>query len=669
MPPNQPKYWAQGTNEQIAAAVPNLKGQYWQALERRGVLTLQRLIYAQSFGISSSGRGNRQMMQFCGQQASFIRFRVARARALTKRRMFSAMGERPSFGTQALNSDTKSMAQVGIAKSMIDYVFRRAGGEDAYYLAMESAMYLGSGFVWHRWDPDAGDVVPYQAEVGKFPDGSPITEQQDKLSGLPEYSALYPWQVTLPIYDRSNKPPWVIVHEVRDKNELLALNPDLDDAVNAPASMTIAGQMPFAYDVQLASGDYTIVDHVYIANSRAVPGGKYVCCVGGKVLFGIQSPLAQGVPVVPIRPSLYFGTNVSYPESADQLAIDEMRDMLLSNAANSYARFGNQNLYGPPIQDSGIDLSSIAQGGRYIPIQDMRDIPKAVQWAALPEGFSTMMGTLTELQNDVSGQNPTSLGDPGREISGVAMQTLINQARRFGSADERAYNVALERGGEITLELVRKNAVYGLIAEVSGKSSEPYLEYFTNEPLAGVKRVTVNRQSPVLDSPAGRWSLLEMMKNFPTRQERLGVARLMADGDPSALIEQETSTVNLIEYENAELSAGRPVAAKDSDDARLHNESHRSKYDRERTKPGGGDPRVLKVFEDHMLDHALKAAAIPAPLAATFGLPPGASSQPPSASTQQLPPKAAPPPGAKPPPQAKPLQQTEVQIDPESRPV
>ena len=666
-------YWAAGTAQEVANAIPNLRNQYWKAGEHRGVWRLQRLIYAAAFGMNSpSGQsGVTQMLQFCGPQANFIRFRINRARQLIKQRIFTAAGERPSFGVQAINGDVESTAQLTTARGIIDYTFRAARGEEACINALAAACYLGEGFIWARWDHEAGSSIPIEEPVVRedgspevWPDGAPVTRTVSKKSGLPRYECKHSWEVTKPVSEPDD-PSWLIVDEPRNKFELAAIYPEHADAIIALASAdtTQGFQQLWLYDQQLVQDDIVMVSHVYHKSSAAVPGGRYVVVVGdGVILQDLPCPLESGIiPVIPICPAKYFGTSMPYPESADLLAIQEMMDELQSIAANNFTKFGKQSLFGPKGLD--LDLVALSQGGRYFQVAEDGNglqIPQAVQWAKLPENFQGVMQMLQEMQNDIAGSNNISRGIVDRETSGYAMQLMLNVQKKLVSAEEAAYDFALTQVGNVTLELIRKNCDTKFLAEVVGDSNVPVLDYFTRDDLAGIKRVVVYRQNPMLNNPVGRGELAKQLMAAESKADRYGLVQLMTEGNVDALIEQDTSCINRIKYENEQLTKGIPCPVDDSDHPIVHYRRHAAQLDKIRMSPNP-DPVAIQRILDHMAEHVIRWAKLdpntcaagefpPAPLPLPTKLPPANNQAPePGAQPKQPPaPKAMPDPAALP---------------------
>lgn len=624
-------YWAAAPAHELVGELDRHERAWWSAGSRRGYWQLLRLCYAQAFGMDpATGAANTtQQLQFVGPQAALLRFRVQLTRGHIKQRNILAQGERPAFQCLAQNDDFKTLAQIPIAQSVVDYLYRAAKGEQAGWKALESDGYFGEGGLWGRWDADGGDEVtimrqtPAMDELGQpmaWPDGQTILkpESQRVKSGAPTLTALYPWQIVRePNTDSS---PWVMVREKRNKWELAALYPECRDAIlsanNLLDQLGIAEL--FAYDLAGATNDVCIVRHFYHRDSAALPGGRYVGIVNGTVLWDLPNPLPSGNPVKFVCTARYFGTSFGYPEAADLLSMQEMIDELLTQGANNLMRFGNQSLWAEDGVE--VDMRKIAEGGGFFTLKPQQSPPKTIEWARMPDTGKWMLEFLIERMNDISGMNSVARGAPEANIqSGAFAALMLNIAQKFVSATEASNDDMRNEAANMLLDLVRANSEAPFLAEISGANQAPYLKQFTKQDLSGIRRVQVATASPLMRTIPGRLEVFQALAPL-SKEMRAAAFQLITTGNADAFVDLDSTRSLLIQYENERLMRGEWCEPAVTDDPILHSEKHRAAMDRIRCMENP-DPNALAMINEHIAKHGMLWAGVDPIMAAMLGLP------------------------------------------------
>src|SRR5690349_19612441 len=607
------RYFWNRPAEELIGELKARETNHWNALQNRGLPTLWRLIYAQAFGMDpNTGRNATQRLEFCGPQATYIRFRIQLTRSHIKQRNQLAQGQRPAFQCIATNNDAASLAQLPICSSALTYVFRRSQGEPALAEAGDADGYFGAGGLWHRWDKDAGDTQAVKVQEPALdpqtkepiPDptnpGQPIMmppKTVNKRTGLPSYVALYPWNwFCEPNVRRS---PWIVTREKTGKAELRARYPELAEKIEGLTLTrdTEPGMMElFQWDMKSGTNDVLSVKHAYHENCEAVPGGRYVGYVNDVVLWDKPCPLPDGLPIKIMCSARYFDTPHGYPEVSDLLSVQEAMDELFSQGITNAARYGNQSLWG----EDGVEFDPVkfSQGGAYFTLKQGQTPPQTIDWGQMPALVEYYLEKLPKLLSEISGVNPTMLGMPENNItSGVFASLMQSIAEKFVSAQQAAYDNLVTECGNTTLSLIRANGDTQFAARVSGLSNQPYMKYFTAQDFAGVHAVEVIRQSPVLNNIAGRFEVFDRVSKLPKADRRAAIM-LLKTGDDSAYTDQDMSSQVLIFKENELLSTGNPsvmqyVVASPVDDHILHCRDHVAALNRLRAMdpPAGAPPQ------------------------------------------------------------------------------
>lgn len=616
------RYWANGTAEDMAQASVDRQSAYWRRIDSRGLPHLWKLIYAQAFGMDPGTRRNAtQQLVFAGVNQNYVRFRMQLTRSLIKQRNTLAAGDRIGLQCLAMNNDAASLAQVPIASKALESVFREARGEHACNKALEADGFMGEGFVWARWDPMGGSMVPKSGPMG----------QQVKVkSGACDYQWLYPWDIFREPFTRSED--WIGINEPVSKWELIAKYPEHAEWIEA-SSITLQ-TMPwamalFTWDLSSITDDMVIVTHVIHRATGAVPNGRYLGHLNGRPLWDKpKCPTDDELPVARICSAEYFGTMLGYPESSDLLSVQEMIDEILSQSATNILRFGNQNLFGTDGLE--FDLDKFMEGGAYFTMKEGMEPPRVVDYKAMDPAAKWLLEWLVERMPEMIGSNDTMRGNPSANISSGAFAALMQQiAEKYLSSTQEAYDYGVNKLSNITLKLIRANAENGFLARVSGQTNLAYMQFFTQQELRGVQSVQVVRQTALMNSIPGRFDVFTATKDLP-KDQRYAAVQLLKTGDDSAWTEDDYSELVLIAAENEALQKGMPVPVNVTDDPILHNLSHKALLARLRTQilAGQGDPKsqqmiaiAMQAIDQHIGQHPVVWAQCDPTFAQSCGLP------------------------------------------------
>jgi hypothetical protein len=571
----------------------------------RGIWRLWWLIYCQVLGIDpNTGEYNtNQQLRVVGEQAQYTSFRVQLTRRLIQQRVMMAQDQRPSFRGVATTSDASSEAGVNIATKAIDYLLRVAKLEQKASEGLTASGFFGEGGLHIDWDYQAGKLVPAK-EPMKGPDGQPVqmpvlhpetgepqidpetgapqmqTQMQDveKKSGAPKVDKLYAWQIVKDPYLEDDH-PWMIIKIPVNKHELAAKFPEKAKQIRACTIDTDMGDDAlFAWGARArVSSDTVVLRILYHRNCEAVPGGRWSGWLGKDIgLWGMDGevpcPLDEGIPVKTMIADRYFMTAFGYPEAGDLLSVQTAINELFSQALTNVQKFGNPNMY----KDENLQLNpaSVTEGGHLFDLPSGIEAPTITEYQPVPPITPQMWESLIELMDKIAGSNSVVGGDPKANItSGAFAVLLVNIAQKFASALQQAYDFAITAIANDALELVRKNATNGFMAEIAGKGNQPYLKLMTQDDIASLREITIERQNPVMSTFVGRMEVFNATKDLPPQQKAAALEMLL-NSDLEAYTDFDQSATIKIHKENEQMLAGIPVEVQVSDNDVLEGPKH-----------------------------------------------------------------------------------------------
>lgn len=598
-------YWARKKGRALVDILVAKESAYFDALTRRGLLTMWRIAYAQYYGLDPSQLSDfaTQAISTTGPQSEFLRFRINEVRSYIKQMNTIAMGERPAFQCISVNTDYQSMAQVEICDQVINYLYRRSNGEQRERELLEVDGVFGIAFGWDRWDEEAGDTVTTMQPVpGRtLANGQPAAMPVQKKSGAPTTTVLYPWEVVQEPYARNELESWRMVRERRSKWELAAEYPDHAEKILAITALDeyALGEL-FSFDLEAATTDDCIVKHFYHPRTRAHPEGRYLGFVGDTILWDQESPVSEGTPITELCSGKFFATTFGYADSWDLCSINEMIDQLCSDTASNLATFGRQTL----VVDEGTkyDVNLIALGHRVLTKNPAARPPEVVDFAEMPAATKWFLEYLHKRHEAISGLNSVARGDPASNISSGQMAALFHSiAIEYQSGRQAALDFYRERSANLKLDMVRQYADTPFVAEIAGIDERPYMTEFSRESLSNVRRVQVETSNPLMRNIAGRLQVFESIKDLPP-EERAAAIELILTGQSKAFTRKDRTCDMRVRWENEQLAQGIPTPVLPYDDPYKHVPKHWAEIEA-RSAELQNNQAALEAYMAHIAEH------------------------------------------------------------------
>lgn len=612
--PDQPAFLALQTGPTFLDGAREFERTWYYTCKEKGIWRLWWLIYCQLLGIDprSGAVNSNQELQFAGQHDQYALFRVQLARRFIQQRKIMAQGERLNFSGVATNNDVRTLAEVKIATKAVEFLLRQANLEHQANKALESLASFGGAALLVTWDYEGGELVP--AEVPELDESGqpvmmpqldeatgqttdkPVMKMGQKKSGAPKIKKLYAWQYAFEPYLEDDHAQ-VVTKTPVNKYELASAFPEVYDRIIA---CTIDAEMGddalFAWGgMRTVSSDTVVLRQYFCRNSKAVPGGRWAGYLRDIPLWGVNEivpcPLDNTLPVKPMIGPNYFGTGFGYPESSDLLSLQTVINEVISMCVTNIQKRGNSNAY--KRDDVQIDQNSWSQGGMLIDLPAGAEKP---EWDEPPKMDTLSQYILEFCLNQARlmlGSNSVTEGNPDANItSGAFAVLLVNVAQKYANDMQEAYDRAVTEVANDALELTRKNAENGFWAEVGGIGNAPYASIITRDQLQNLRRVTLQRTSPVLATFPGRAEVFDRIVNLP-KADRADAADMLTTSSMDSFTERDQSWKIRVRKENEMLLAGEIPVVTAWDDHVLEGPEHRMQYDKLRTmNPPDDKPKV-----------------------------------------------------------------------------
>lgn len=609
----QPKYLALQTGASFIDGAREFERTWLYTCKEKGIWRLWWLIYCQVLGIDprTGATNSNQELHFAGQHDEYALFRVQLARRFIQQRKMMAQGERLNFTGVATNNDVRTLAEVKIATKAVEFLLRQSNLEQQANKGLESLANFGASALLLTWDYEGGELVPAEVpeldaqgqpvqmpvideatgqpavdEATGEPQMQPMMKMGQKKSGAPKIRKLYPWQFAFDPYLEEDHPQ-IIAKTPVNKYELAAAFPEVYDRIVACSIDSEMGDDAlFAWGgMRTVSSDTVVLRQYFCRNSKAVPGGRWAGYVRDVPLWGVDEivpcPLDYTLPVKPMIGPNYFGTGFGYPESSDLLSLQTVINEVISMCVTNIQKRGNSNAY--KRDDVPIDAESWSKGGSLIDLPGGAEPPK---WDEPPKMDSLSQYILEFCLNQARlmlGSNSVTEGNPDANItSGSFAVLLVNVAQKYANDMQEAYDRAVTEVANDALELTRKNAENGFWAEVGGIGNAPYASIIRAEQLQNLRRVTLQRSSPVLSTFPGRTEVFDRIVNLP-KPDRADAADMLCTSSMDSFTERDQSWKIRVRKENEQLLQGQNPVVTIWDDHKLEGPEHRAQYDKLRT--------------------------------------------------------------------------------------
>lgn len=545
--------------------------------------------YLAYYGMSQSGTDSSKLNQAGVNGEEYI-LKVNDFRYLLQGLLTMTTSQRPEFSPKATNTDSKSMNQTILARTVLDYYMDEKGLDNTFRDVVEFALFGAEGYIVLNWNATTGQV--YSVDP---------TTQAPIYDGDIEFESYHAIDIIRECWGENAKQTWKIVRKFKNKYDLAAKYPDFAKEIIAITDQSdfMKNYTNINYNAKTDS-DHVPVFRFYHQPTEALPNGRLVEFLGADIVLS-DGPLPyKNIPVYPMMPMPWHGTPFGYSVAYDIMGIQTNLDALNSIVATNQMNYGMQNILLP--RGGDYNVYALAQGLNGIDYDPKIGEPKPLNLLQTPKELIDNMERLGDKQRQLTGQSNASQGNVDKDMSGAALALLASQAVQFNGGLQQEYNSILGNVGTGIIEILQMYATTPRIASIAGKSNRSRVIEFKGEDLEGINRVAVEQVNPVSKTPAGRLSMAQdMLKaNPPLITTPQHYFEVLTTGTIDSLYEHETSQILMIRTENEDLGEGLPAQAVITDRHKLHIQEHATVLD---SPDARKDPKIVNAVTAHIQEH------------------------------------------------------------------
>lgn len=657
-------YWASAAPSDLTKNLLTKIQEYYDFINRYNILDKWRRSYLAYYGMSDSGVDSSKMQQ-AGTNGELYIVKCNHFRSLLQNLLTLTTSQRPALQPKAENTDSKSLNQTVLARSVLDYYLAEKRLEKELKKAVEFSLIAAEGFLAEEWNATAGAIYTVDQNTGAT-----------IYDGDLEFSVYHPIDVIRECWSENNQASkWKILRKFTNKWDLAAKYPEMAEQIlSVSRSPDYFTRYTFMVANTPNNEDYIPVYRFYHEPTEALPNGRQFDFIDTDVFFN-DGPLAyKNLPVYRIAPADLHGTPFGYTVAYDLLGLQKNYDALFSIVTTNQINYGTQNICMP--RGSEINVIQLAQGLNMIEYDKNLGKPEPLNLVQTPQEIFGQLDRIQHTMETLSGINSVARGNPEKSLhSGSALALVAAQAVQFNSGLQQSYNRLLEDVGTGLIEILQEYASTPRIAQIAGKSNRARVKEFKGSDLVGINRVTVEQVNPISKTAAGRLQEAQDLLQNKLITNPQHYFEVITTGNIETLYEHETTQILLIRGENEDLIDGKNPPVMFTDQHVNHIKEHATCLD---SPDARQDPAIVDAVNAHIQKHiqllkttnpALLTVLGQTPLPPD-GTPPGGPGSPPSPGAPSgpggPPPHAPGPPTPQGPPQASPTSQLPALHNPTS---
>lgn len=562
------EYWAAQGEQELYSTLCDKRNGYLDALMRLGFFQMQRLAYAQYYGLGCNGASGDQFetqsIWFSGEDGDSVTCRINEFRSLLDQIFNMTTKNRPSFQAQAINTDAVTLGQIEASDSIIKYYYEQVFGERKEKEVVKAEGIYGKAFTYLEWDPDGGPTIEIPQPPKESPLGPMEQPPQQAKAGQFIIQRKFLWDVfNEPYRSEHDGHLWRTVIDYRSRWEMIARYPlkarqirDHEAVQNEWASF-----FP-GYDAERAEDKDMVEVWTFLHEPcAALPKGRKAIFVGSTIVF--DDPEGLGIDVLPVVDFMSCeldGTCFGISDLWNLIPGQQMQDQLLSDMASIIEAHGRPAI--AIVKGSDLDIDALANGAKVVGINSKDDMPQVIQPPTIPEMSPKLVEMFRKLNQSISGLNAISRGEADASVKSGTHAALYHAIAVEAQAPRQAaLDLHRERVTNIILQFLKKYAKHPQLVAIAGEDERANLELFTADDIAHVHRVVIKTANPMMRTQAGRLQIAEMLRDWPgmplkSPQE---IIELITAGTFKQLTNPAHTQSIRVRRENALLSSAPPV--------------------------------------------------------------------------------------------------------------
>lgn len=584
-----------------------------------------------------------------GEQGENFELRVnwLRAHESAKNQIITA--PRLSWGAQAINTDSRSLADASRGATILEAEWKKGPWEQLALDAQLGAGIYGEEFIAVLWDGSAGpatyfeepvdavDALPGQPPTPEQPEGVPPTEAVDGKPGRLHYEGDVAGHL-IPSWDAFCDPTaqswrssqWVSCRIQTDRFDLIAKYPAMrEQLLKAESAPSVTARGPNSTTINATADSAKVMCHYFFhRRTPGLPEGLQVVALSNDCVLSFE-PLERHCfepPIHQFRGGALKGSPRGYTDFWEAMASQDLATDIQSSLATNIVSFGKQMVSA----ESGSDLpvDQIGNGPFILYRKPGSQPPTPLDLHAPSDGSFAHLDAIRSDQRMILGLNDVAMGEaPTGTPNAQAWALLATAGVTANNGGQRDFVAAVRAVGQSILACwkakvtsKRKTSVVGLHG-----ASVPKQEEWDGADLEPMGDVLVEIANPLAQTAAGRLQLEQLYSDRGFVQVPEQLEQLISTGTLKPLTQGLQDELIYIAWENEQLLKGGSPPVMLTDSHQMHIREHKvvtfSATARE-------NPAIIEAANRHIQLHVEQAMQMNPMLAQLLGQ---STPQPPAA--------------------------------------
>lgn len=504
------QHWAANKDpKKVAEVVAEYVKEYYDTLSGGGFLELYRLTHQAFYGLDDSHSHTSSRVVAFGEDGEKLGVRSNQLRSLVKYTYMSATQAPPAIKPRATNASPKALAQVPIARKVLEYYDRIADVPRALKGAALRSLLYGKGYVWQCWDMSIGPAGPDGRATGDL-----VVRAASNVDMACDLDA------------EGGKSDWYCARVRRVKYDLVAMHATIPEGADPEMTARAADLRTQIMDADSDFLDSSVVSSLQFWNraknrksqdmytheyhfmhrkTPAVPNGRYIIMLSPEVILFDGALPYKDLTVDVMLPEEFLEVgNVGYASAWDLLGMQDIYDAAMSICATNMDAFGHNDILLPDGIEVGYE--ELRDGLNIIryPLGEMNK-PEMLEKFSLDESFFKYKDWLKGDMELVSGVNSVARGEPEKSLeSGAALALVQAQAIQAQNPFVQAYQDLIARSGTTRIQILQAHLPQDRVLAISGSDDPESIRDFTVADISQIDRVDCESVNPLFQTIAGK---------------------------------------------------------------------------------------------------------------------------------------------------------------------
>ena len=594
------EYWLERAPEDVANKIIDVQSNWSRTSTNPVMQAWSRNTIKYFSNIIESGYWETSL-NYEGSQGELVKMIMPVARNIIRQLLTIIVKQNLDFTTiaRATGVDVRTVTRLGDALST--QITQDQGLDKKLQNVVEYGLVQGCAYTKTTWRTDKG--IPWESD--------PLEGQENLSRGYKGIKYVGDVEISHhDVYDvyfdytieNWEDVPWVTVRTVKNRWDLIAQFPDLEQEIlslDSTMQSNITSYDTFGSEI---SEDSVEVFELFVRPSPALPNGRLLVFSDPKTVYWDSDNFYGTIPVEQFKPEPIFRTGFGYPALSSILPGQEMLDHSFSAISTNEAAFAVKNIVSP--RDANISVDQI-NGMNFISYTpgEKGGKPETLQLGGSnPETFK-FIDLLNSFMANVSNLNEAIRGQPLPGVtSGVAYATLTANALEFITAASKEYVNIAKRTMWHAINAYRKfgGNTPRMVRLAKQSNAKLTTSEWVGTDLDPIQYVDLKITNPLYNTMAGREQLAEKMFKFGIVKDMDSFVKII-DGQPlESIIKPARNQEDLIQNEDEALQEGREVPVLQTDDHPLHMHHHAALLDDPDIRINS---KISGVIMSHIIEH------------------------------------------------------------------